>query len=97
MIQKEKPSLALFHETKMSEYDLRLKPITLWNKSSMAVIDTRGASRGICTLWDPNQLQLLQVKKTTRWLATSFRIIGLQQICNIINLYMLNHFREEQE
>lgn len=72
----------------MNESELSSKHNKIWIRSNMIVMRSHGASGGFCTLWDLNQLQLLNTMETTHWIATTFKIMDIHQVCTIINLHM---------
>jgi len=65
LIQKERPIVTLLKETKFGEKKLYSLHSKIWGQSKMVVESSRGASGGLCTMWNPTKLQLVSSTKNT--------------------------------
>lgn len=69
----------------------------LWYGSDIVAVNARGASRGIYTLNDPLQVQLVDSISNTHWLTSKFIDLSNNHVCLLINIYMLAHFLDKKE
>jgi endonuclease/exonuclease/phosphatase family metal-dependent hydrolase len=62
----------------------------------LAII-SRGASKGLCTLWNPQQYQLEESKATQHWILV--KLVSNLNCKNfiVINIYMPNQYHEKQD
>jgi exonuclease III len=69
----------------------------LWRTSTGATISARGASGGICTLWNLEIFQLDKSHEATHWLMVKLVHLPSGKIFPIINVYMPNNYWEKAE
>ena len=72
LIKKEKPSVVILQETKPNEVDIATHHHEIWKKHELEAVSLRGASGGVCTLWDPANLLLVSTLKSVHWIETIF-------------------------
>lgn len=53
LVKEEKPQLLLLQETKKKNWDIPQNLDFIWKNSKGVAVNSRGASSGICTIWDP--------------------------------------------
>jgi hypothetical protein len=59
-------------------------------------VSYRGASGGICTLWDPSVLELRLLHSSRSWIFTEFWWLPSGNILQNFNIYVPSLFRDEQ-
>jgi endonuclease/exonuclease/phosphatase family metal-dependent hydrolase len=58
-------------------------------------VNSRGASGGICTLWQPRQFQLIASEETIHSLLVKLVHINSGKHFTIISIYMPNQYHEK--
>lgn len=94
-IKKERPLILLFHEKKMGEKEILQNQYTIWNGRGILPVSIRGASDGISTLWLQSMIILLDYRSLSHWLATHFLHISSNQVCSLVNIYILVQYIEK--
>ena len=62
LISLHQPDIFLIQETKMEEDTFLYVSQKFWKKGRKAAISSRGASRGIGTLWDDKKYEAVDIK-----------------------------------
>ena len=67
-----------------------------WKKGVGLALSSRGASRGIGTLWDEQKFELIESKQYTHWIYTKLlhKETNIQVI--LFNIYVPNIFAEKK-
>jgi hypothetical protein len=65
--------------------------------SEEAAICSRGASRGICTLWNNAELKVIQITYSQHWIYTNVTNRATSRHFKIFNIYAPMHYIEKQE
>jgi hypothetical protein len=73
LVKYEKPCILLIQKTKMKVEDVTKLWKILWHSSEAIVVDARGASGGLCTLWDDKEVSMEHHFKTHHWIFTKFK------------------------
>jgi hypothetical protein len=70
LIRISNPDLLLVQETKLEEAEFLQTSATLWKKGAGATVNTRGASRGIGSMWNSSTFKILKTKQYIHWILT---------------------------
>lgn len=97
LIRSKKPQILLIQKTKMKGKDVLLEMQKIWKTSIGAAISARGASGGICTLWNPKIFHLDSKYEVAHWLMTKLVHLPSGKAFPIINVYMPNNYWEKVE
>jgi exonuclease III len=73
LIRSENPQILLIQETKMNVDEAIKIGKRMWSSSDVIVVDSRGASGGLCTLWNKSKVSLEFTFNTQHWILTKFR------------------------
>jgi exonuclease III len=97
LIKAENPHVLLLQETKRKDTDILQERNYIWRSCKGVAVSTRGASGGICTLWNPSIFSLQNWHSTTHWIRTSLLHIPTGKTLNVINVYMPVIYQEKIE
>ena len=70
LIRIHKPEILLVHETKMEEPAILQVGKKFWKKGTGIGNNSRGASEGIATFWDPTLYDIEAEERTLHWVFT---------------------------
>ena len=73
LISLHQPDILLIQETNMEEAAFLQVSKKFWKKKGSAALSSRGASRGIGTLWDDGKYEAVAIKNNNHWLVTVLR------------------------
>jgi exonuclease III len=63
LVKEEKPHLLMIQETKLEDNQVLQELKHMWRECEGLAFRSRGASRGICTLWNPHILRITNWQK----------------------------------
>jgi len=96
LIKLEKPQFLLLREAKMKD-SIVLQERSYFLKNSIGLtINSLGSSKGLCTLWNPQQYQLKESKATQHWLLVKLAQISTSKNFIVTNINMPNQYHEKQ-
>ena len=67
-----------------------------WKKGGKAAISSRGASRGIGTLWDDKKFEAVEIKYNPNWILTLPRQKETNMLVRVFNIYAPNSYAEKK-
>ena len=67
-----------------------------WKKRGKVAISSRGASKGIGTLWDDKKFEVVDIKYSTCWVLTLLRQKDTNTLVRIFNIYAPNSYAEKK-
>ena len=67
----------------------------IWKKGAILAVSSRGASKGIGTLWDEQKFELIESKQYTHWIYTKLLHIETNIQVSLFNIYVPNIFVEK--
>ena len=67
LISIHQPDILLIQETKMEEDVFLQVSLKFWKKRGKAETSSRGASRGIGTLWNDKKFDAVDIKYGSKW------------------------------
>jgi len=70
---------------------------SLWRQRKGVAYSSRGASGGIGTLWDEENLDLLQSRVEQHWILTIFLHKNSGDLVNLFNIYVPLHLEAKKE
>jgi exonuclease III len=96
IIKTSAADILLLQETKMSQQDSLKASRNAWKNSQGIAENARGASGGLCTLWNTTKIELLNSDTRMHWIHTSLlhKDSGVQ--VNLINIYVPQHIEEKR-
>jgi exonuclease III len=97
LIRTEKPQILLIQETKLQGEEALREIKQIWNPSSGAALSARGASGGICTVWNTQIFKEEQRVDSNHWMLVKLKHLQTGIIYPICNVYMPNNFREKKD
>ena len=95
LISLHQPDIFLIQETKMEEAAFLHVSLKFWKTRGKAAISSRGASKGIGTLWDDKKFEAMAIKYNPHWILTLLRQIDTNTLVRIFNLYAPNAYAEK--
>jgi hypothetical protein len=69
----------------------------IWKKGEGKAISSRGASGGLCTIWNTEEFILEDHLQSQFWMMASLSRKSTGKIYTIINVYMPNNYLEKSE
>jgi exonuclease III len=87
ILKSSKASILLLQETKMSQQDVLKTLSNVWKGSQGVVGDARGASGGICTLWDASRIDMISSHICMHWIHTKVHHKSTGCQVSIFNIY----------
>ena len=92
LISLHQPDICLIQETKMEEAAFLQVSKKIWKKKGIAALSSRGASRGIGTLWDEKKFDAVDIKNSSHWILTLLRQTDTNTLVSIFNIYAPNSY-----
>jgi exonuclease III len=97
LIREENPQILLIQETKIKGPEA-LHELQQLRRTSIGVeISARGASGGICTLWNATLYHEESIFEASHWLMVKLKHLPSGKVYHIINVYMPNNYWEKIE
>jgi exonuclease III len=97
LIRIEKPQILLIQETKLQGDEALREMKQIWNPGSGAAISARGASGGICTVWNAQTFKEEQRVDSNHWTLVKLKHLQIGITYPICNVYMPNNFWEKKD
>jgi exonuclease III len=97
LIRVEKPHILLIQETKLQGVEALREMKQIWKTSSGTTLNARGASGGICTMWNTHLYREEQIVESTHWTLVKLKHLQSGIIYPICNVYMPNNYWEKRE
>jgi exonuclease III len=97
LIKAENPQILLLQETKRKDTEILQESSYIWRTCKGAAVSARGASRGVCTLWNPCYFDLQSRHSTTHWIQTTLLHRQSGKTLTLINVYMPALYQEKVE
>jgi exonuclease III len=70
IIKASKADILLLQETKMSQQDSLKVSMNVWRNNQGIAENARGASGGLCTLWNTTKIELISSDTCMHWIHT---------------------------
>ena len=67
-----------------------------WKKGGKVAINSKGASRGIATLWDDKKYEVVDTKYSPSWIITLLRQKETNMLVRVFNIYAPNSYAEKK-
>ena len=90
------PDILLIQETKMEKETFLQVSAKFQNKGGSAAISSRGASRGIGTLWDEQKFEVDDIIYSSHWILTVLLHKENKILVRIFNIYAPNSYTEKK-
>jgi ribonuclease HI/exonuclease III len=87
ILKSSKASILLLQETKMSQQDVLRTLSKAWKGSQGVAGNARGASGGICTLWDASRIDMISSHICMHWIHTKVHHKSTGCQVSIFNIY----------
>ena len=87
--------ILLIQETKMSQQDSVKVLKNAWSSQGVAS-NARGASGGLCTMWNASKLDLIHSDPRKHWICTQLLHKESGQIVSLFNIYVPQHIDEKR-
>jgi exonuclease III len=97
LIRTEKPHILLIQETKLQGSEALREMKQIWKTSSGTTLNARGASGGICTVWNTQFFREEQTVESTHWSLVKLKHLQSGITYPICNVYMPNNYWEKRE
>jgi exonuclease III len=97
LIKEENLQVLMLQETKRKDTDILHEICYIWRSCKGTTVSARGASGGVCTLWNPNFFALQSRQSTTHWIKTSLLHLQIGKTLTFINVYILTLYQEKME
>jgi exonuclease III len=88
LLRSKNPHVLFLQETKMKDYDVLQASTYFWKTSQGKAVSSKGASGGICTLWNPNIFQQEDWESDSNWLMVSLCHLPSGKLLSFLNIYM---------
>lgn len=95
IIKEEGPDILLLQKTKLGEREVLHTSYSIWWGCNVFKVISRGASRGLCTLWPPSIFMLIEKQKLFHWIVLCFLHLSTRKVFNMINAQMLLAYQEK--
>ena len=86
-IKMTNPAIIFLQETKCLANYIQDRRGKIWPRCESMGIDSRGFSRGLCILWDPSQVSLIDFQRTRKSISVNFKVVGFPISGLITNVY----------
>jgi len=96
LIRIEKPQILLIQKTKLQGNEALREMKQIWNPSSRATLIARGASRGVCTIWNTQIFKEEQRVDSNHWTLVNLKHLQTGIIYLIFNIYIPNNIWEKK-
>lgn len=87
LVYMEKLQTLCLQETKLDSTTMMNLCENSWRKNSSIALDSRGVSGGLCTIWNPDYLDLMDSEMTPSSILTIFKKKDVDQTIIVINVY----------
>jgi ribonuclease HI/exonuclease III len=87
ILKSSKASILLLQETKMSQQDVLRTLSKVWKGSQGVAENARGASGGICTLWDASIFDMISSHTCMHWIHTKVHHKSTGCQVSLFNIY----------
>ena len=94
LISLHQLDIFLIQETKMEEAAFLQVSKFFWKNRGIVALSSRGASRGIGTLWDDRKFEVVDIKNNSHWILTLLRQKDTNTLVRIFNIYAPNSYAE---
>jgi exonuclease III len=91
-----KSNILLLQETKMSQQDSLKASMNVWRDSQGIAGNARGASGGLCTLWNTSKIDLISSDTCMHWIHTKLLHKDLGYLVSLFNIYVPQHIEEKK-
>jgi exonuclease III len=96
LIRTKNPQILLIQEMKLQGEDALREIKQIWNPSSGVALSARGASGGICTVWNAQIFKEEQRVDSNHWTLVNLKHLQTGIIYPICNVYMPNNIKEKK-
>ena len=96
LISLDHPDILLIQETKMEKDTFLHVSAKFWKKGASVVINSRGASGGIGTLWDEQKFEVVDIKYSSNWILTLLKQKDSKNLIRIFNIFVPSSFSEKK-
>ena len=96
LLRLVQPDIVLIQETKMQKEAFLQVSANFWKKGGRTVVSSRGASRGIGTLWGDQKFDIVDIKHCPHWILTTLLQKDFNAQVRLFNLYVLAGYAEKK-
>jgi exonuclease III len=96
LIKTSRTDILLIQETKMSQQDSLTVLKNAWSSSKGVADNARGASGGLCTMWNNSKLDLIHSDPRMHWICTQLLHKESGQTVSLFNIYVPQHIDEKR-
>jgi exonuclease III len=96
LIKTTRTNILLIQETKMSQQDSLKVLNNVWRSSQGLADNARGASGGLCTMWNVSKLELIRSELCMHWIFTQLLHKESGQTVSLFNIYVPQHIDEKR-
>jgi ribonuclease HI/exonuclease III len=96
LIKTSRTDILLIQETKMSQQDSLTVLKNAWSSSKGVADNARGASGGLCTMWNSSKLDLIHSDTRMHWICTQLLHKESGQTVSLFNIYVPQHIDEKR-
>jgi exonuclease III len=97
IIKATRTDILLIQETKMSQQDSIKVLKNVWRSSQGLADNARGASGGLCTLWNDSKIDLIRSDLCMHWIFTQLLHKESGQTVSLFNIYVPQHIEEKKD
>ena len=94
-MNQEKLDIILLQETKQGERDMG-NIINKMNNYMGTVVESRGASGGIATIWNQNAWKQIAIIKTQNWIKVYLQNTQENMVVTVYNIYGPNNYKDKE-
>jgi exonuclease III len=95
LIRSESPLVLLLQETKLQDSVALQDAQFFWRTGTGVAVSSRGASGGICTLWNPHFFHLLDWSCSSNWIQVTLTHLPSGKSFSIYNIYMPSVYHDK--
>jgi ribonuclease HI/exonuclease III len=96
LIKSTRTDVLLIQETKMSQQDSIQTLKNAWKNSQGVADNARGASGGLCTMWNATKFDLLLTELRMHWTCTQLLHKDSGHSVSLFNIYVPQHIDEKR-
>jgi exonuclease III len=96
IIRASKADILLIQETKMSQQDSIKVSKNVWRNNQGLAENARGASGGLCTLWNTSKIELISSDSCMHWIYTQLLHKESGHTVSLFNIYVPQHIEEKK-
>jgi exonuclease III len=96
IIKASKADILLLQETKMSQQDSLKASLNVWRNNQGIAENARGASGGLCTLWNTTKIDLISSDTCMHWIHTKLLHKDSGYLVSLFNIYVPQHIEEKK-